>query len=947
MDLDGKKEFDYAQTLNLPKTEFPMRANLPQREPEFLKEWEETKLYENILKHNEGKPLFVFHDGPPYANGNIHIGHALNKILKDFIVKSKNMSGYKAPFIHGWDTHGLPIENQMLKKHKIKPGDISTVEFRKLCEAFAMENVTTQKAQMKRLGAIGDWENPYLTLYPAFEAKQIKVFGDMAKKGYIYKGMKPVYWCPSDVTALAEAEIEYSEDPCDSIYVKFRVTDDKGLFTPYTGGLDNVYFVIWTTTTWTLPGNLAISLNPEFEYSLYKNGEEYYVLATELSEAVATAAKIEQLEKVASFKGSELEYINTAHPFYDRGSLVIVGDHVTLESGTGCVHTAPGHGVEDFEVCRRYPEIGIIVPVDDRGRMTEESGKYSGLTTDEANKAILADLSESGALLATEKIIHQYPHCWRCKHPIIYRATDQWFCSVGGFKEQALTAIRDVKWYPSWGETRITNMVADRSDWCISRQRTWGVPIPIFYCEDCGEALLNERTIDKISAIFEKEGSNAWYSRTPEEILGEDCVCSKCGSKKMKAEQDIMDVWFDSGSSYAYVLDDKKDHHFPADLYLEGNDQYRGWFQSSLLTSVATRGIAPYKGCVTHGMVVDGEGRKMSKSMGNGVDPQDVIKTYGADVLRLWVSSVEFTGDVRISQDILKQLSEIYRKIRNTQRILLANLGDGGDFDPNKDMVTPDKLLPIDKWALSRLNNLVKRVRSAYDGYQFHNIYHDIHNFCSIDMSKLYIDISKDRLYAEKKDSFGRRSAQTVMYIVLNSLVRILASILSFTSEETWKFMAHVKEDNADSVFFNEMPSYRDDYNFPAEEEHFNSLFDVRDGVMKALEMARANKLIGKSLEAKVVVYGSKENKAMQLFEQDKDILETVFIVSQLELSNGEPDGEFFDDEENEIKVKVLPADGEKCVRCWIHATEPTTDSYGQTLCTRCARVVDEINKEK
>ena len=935
-------EFDYAKTLNLPKTEFPMRANLPQREPEILKEWEEKKLYEGIMKNNEGKKPFVFHDGPPYANGNIHIGHALNKILKDFIVKSKNMSGYKTPYIHGWDTHGLPIENQMLKKHKIKFGDVGTVEFRKLCEQFALENVEIQKAQQQRLGAIGDWDNSYLTLYPKFEAKQIKIFGEMAKKGYIYKGMKPVYWCPHDETALAEAEIEYSEDSCDSIYVKFRVTDDKGLFTPFTGNLDNVYFVIWTTTTWTLPGNLAISLNPEFKYTLCKHNNDYYIFATDLIETVVQATKLGSVERIAEFKGSELEHMAAAHPFFDRDSKIIVGDHVTLESGTGCVHTAPGHGVEDFEVCRHYPEIGIVVPVDNKGRMDENAGKYYRLTTEEANKAILADLKESGVLLATEKIIHQYPHCWRCKHPIIFRATEQWFCSVGGFKDEALKAIKDVTWYPAWGEIRIENMVGDRSDWCISRQRKWGVPIPIFYCEDCGEPLLNEATIAKVSDLFEKEGSNAWYIYTPEQILGDVCVCAKCGSHKMKTEQDIMDVWFDSGSSYAYVLDDFEGHSFPADLYLEGNDQYRGWFQSSLLTAVATRGTAPYKGVITHGMVVDGEGKKMSKSLENGIEPQDVIKVYGADVLRLWVSSVEFTNDVRISQDILKQLSEIYRKIRNTQRILLANLGDSGDFDPNHDMVELDKLLPIDKWALSRVNGLVKKVRAAYDSYQFHNIYHDIHNFCAIDMSKLYIDITKDRLYADKKDSLSRRSVQTVMYIILNSLVRLLTPILSFTSEETWQFMAHVKGDNPESVFYNDMPDFEVEYDFIEIEEHYNKLFEVRDGVMKALEVERAEKVIGKSLEAKVIIYGDKDNNAMRLFELDKNILETVFIVSQLELSYDQPAGKVFDDVDNNIKVKIFHADGEKCVRCWIHSTSTTCDADGQTLCPRCREVIKE-----
>ncbi|PKM63396.1 MAG: isoleucine--tRNA ligase [Firmicutes bacterium HGW-Firmicutes-21] len=930
---------DYRDTLNLPSTDFPMRANLPLKEPEIKAKWDSEDLYAGIMRANEGKPLFVMHDGPPYANGDMHIGHALNKLLKDFIIKSRNMGGYKAPYIHGWDTHGLPIENQMIKKHG-KGGEVGISEFRDRCEQFARENVARQMSQQQRLGIIGDWDNSYLTLMPRFEANQIRIFGEMAHKGFIYKGLRPVYWCPHDETALAEAEIEYAEDECDSIYVKFRVTDDKGLFTPHIGSLDRVYFVIWTTTTWTLPGNVAICLNSEFSYTLYKTGDEYIVIATELADSVRKAAGVE-LEPIAAFKGEKLEHIKTAHPFLDRQSLVIVGEHVTLESGTGCVHTAPGHGVEDFAVCRNYPELPIVVPVDEKGRMTSLAGQFEGQKTSEANKSILQTLKESGNLLATEHIEHQYPHCWRCKTPILFRATEQWFCSVDGFKKQALDAIKGVRWIPSWGEVRIENMVKDRSDWCISRQRKWGVPIPIFYCEDCKHPLINQTTIERIAQVFDKEGSGSWYKRTPEEILGDAAVCPSCGSKKLRAEQDIMDVWFDSGSSYAYVLDEFPDHRFPADVYLEGNDQYRGWFQSSLLTSVATRDVAPYKTVITHGMVVDGEGKKQSKSLGNVVDPQDVIKTYGADVLRLWVSSVEYTSDVRMSSEILKQLSEIYRKIRNTLRILLANLGSPDtDFNPNNDMIALNELEDIDKWAVARLNRLVSRVRGAYDGYQYHLIYHDIHNYCSIDLSKMYIDITKDRLYCERKNDKGRRSAQTAMYLIAHSLIRLLAPILSFTAEESWAFISHLHSDNKESVFYNEMPTFDERLNFDEIEEKYNKLFEHRDDVMKALEIARANKTIGKSLEAKVTIYGDRDSDTMRLFELNKPLLETIFIVSEVVLSYETPKGEVFSETESGISVGVSVADGEKCVRCWMYKKHITNDESGQPICDRCKNAV-------
>lgn len=932
---------DYTKTLNLPSTDFSMRANLPTKEPEIYKYWEEKDLYGNLMKNGEGKPYFIFHDGPPYANGNIHLGHALNKILKDFIIRYKNMSGFKAPYIHGWDTHGLPIENQMIKKFGIKRSEMSAYEFREKCAEFAKSNVANQKSQMQRLGVIGDWDNSYLTILPEFEALQIEIFGEMARNGYIYKGKKPVYWCPHDETALAEAEIEYSDDPCDSIYVRFAVREDNGKIKALLGTIENVYFVIWTTTTWTLPGNLGICLGPEFEYSFIKTGENYYIVASELVDSFCGIAGIDNYEIAARMRGSEFDGMRAKHPFIDRDSYIIVGDHVTLESGTGCVHTAPGHGVEDFDVWRNYKDLPeVIVPVDSKGRMNELAGKYQGLTTEEANVAIFNDIKESGALVATERIVHQYPHCWRCKHPIIFRATEQWFCSVDGFKDAALKAIKDVRWIPSWGEIRLENMVRDRSDWCISRQRNWGVPIPIFYCEECGEPYITDETIKKISALFAKEGSNAWLKYSPEEILGDLAKCPKCGCTHLRKENDIMDVWFDSGSSYAYVTEKFYGGAFPCDLYLEGNDQYRGWFQSSLLTSVATRGTAPYKTVLTHGMIIDLEGRKMSKSLGNGIDPIQVVNQYGADILRLWVSSVDYTSDVKISNEIIKQISEIYRKIRNTARIILANLGTAEtDFDPEKDMVPVSELTEIDKWALSSLNKLVKSVREAYENYEFHFIYHDINNFCTVNLSNLYIDITKDRTYVEKKDSKSRRSAQTTMYIILNAMTRMLAPLLAYTAEEIWQSMAHPASDNKLSVILNDMPEWRADYDFPEIEEKWNKLFELRGDVMKALELARTDKLIGKSLDAKVTIY-TEDKDTLALLESFASELSTVFIVSKAEVVCGKAPEGAFAETAAPIAVAVETAPGHKCDRCWMYSEEGEMTEEG-FICSRCKSIIE------
>lgn len=913
---------DYNSTLNLPKTEFPMRAGLPKSEPVTLKNWEDEKLYENLMKLNEGKPLFVLHDGPPYANGDIHLGHALNKILKDFIVRYKNMAGFKAPYVPGWDTHGLPTELKARQKAGVgNSAEISIVELRKMCEEFVNGYIDDQRSQFKRLGIIGEWDNPYITLNPEFEAEQIRVFAEMASKGYIYKGLKPVYWCPECKTALAEAEIEYAEDPCFSIYVKFKTKDDKGVFSAMGIDPSKVSFVIWTTTTWTLPANVAICVGPRFEYSIIKTGDEYLVMATDLFKSALEVAEITDYEVVATVKGSELEYITAAHPFLDRESLVIVGEHVTLESGTGCVHTAPGHGVDDYNVCLNYPDIPVICPVDSNGVLTEEAGQFAGLTTNEANKKIAAYLDEEGSLFALKKIVHQYPHCWRCKTPILFRATDQWFCSVDDFKDEAVDAINNVEWIPAWGRDRITNMVRERKDWCISRQRKWGVPIPIFFCKECGEAHINRAAMMAVADLFEKEGSNAWYNHSAKEILPEGTKCEKCGCTDFEKEKDIMDVWFDSGSSHTAVVKKRSALEFPADLYLEGNDQYRGWFQSSLLTSVATTGEAPYKTVLTHGMILDDESRKMSKSLGNGISPQDVIKQYGADVLRLWVASTDYQTDVHISNNILKQLSEAYRKIRNTARYILGNLSD---FNPDNDMVELDKLMPIDKWAITKLNALIDKVIESYDKYEFHMVYHSIHNFCVVDMSNFYLDVLKDRLYTEKSDSSSRRAAQTAIYLILDAMTKMMAPILAYTSDEIWKYMPHSSENNAEHVIFNEMPnkvslSVNDEFI-----AFWDKIHELRDAVKKSLEAYIKDKLIKSSLEAKIIL--SAGGSMLEFLRKAESELCAAFIVSDIEIvDNG-----------GELEISVTKAEGEKCERCWSISKTVGANSEHPTICSRC-----------
>lgn len=923
---------DYNNTINLPRTDFKMRAGLPVREPEMLKEWENQDVYSKLMEKNSEKPLYCLHDGPPYANGDIHLGHAFNKILKDFILRYKNMSGFKAPYVPGWDTHGLPIESQIIKKLGAGCLKSSPKEFRNKCREFALKYVANQKEQFKRLGVLGEWDNPYLTLDPKFEAKQVEVFGAMANKGLIYKGLKPVYWCAHDMTALAEAEIEYQDDKCESIFVKFKLKDDLGKLSDYAESSD-IYFVIWTTTTWTLPGNLAIALNSDYEYALVKSESgEIYIMASELYESVMKLAGITSYKVIAKMPGSVFENMKAEHPFINRDSLVILGDHVTLEAGTGCVHTAPGHGAEDFIACRDY-DLPIIVPVDSKGYMNEHAGKYNGILYSQANDEILKDLKESGALLASQTIEHTYPHCWRCKNPIIYRATEQWFASIDPIKEQAENESHKVQWIPAWGEERIISMVRERSDWCISRQRIWGVPIPIFYCKECNEPIINDETIKIISKLFEENGSSIWYELEVSELLPKGTKCSECGASEFTKETDIMDVWFDSGSSHYAVLKTRDNLHWPADLYLEGGDQFRGWFQSSLLTSVATCGKAPYKMVLTNGWVVDGEGKKMSKSLGNVISPQDVIKKYGADILRLWVSSADYRVDVRISENIFKQLSEIYLKIRNTSRFILGNL-EG--FNPNEP-VELESMPEIDRWALLRLNRLIEKVMNAYENFEYHTIYHSIHNFCVIDMSNFYLDIIKDRLYCDEKSGTARRSAQTVIYKILDAMVRMLCPILAFTSDEIWKAMPHHDGVDTENIILNEMPKASPDFYDAELESKWEKYGALRDDVNLALEAARAERIIGKSLEAKVSIYA--KDDMLKLLKEAESILPKLFIASNVEITDKEFDG-MAGESFNDIRIKVTPASGTKCPRCWLITEENGRHPEHPELCPRCTAVV-------
>jgi len=924
-----KEKFDYGKTLNLPQTEFPMRGNLPAKEPEILNFWKDVEIYEKVQKNNSGKAKFILHDGPPYANGNIHLGHTLNKILKDIIVKYRSQNGYDAPYVPGWDTHGLPIELQAIKDLSLNRHEIDKVKFRQHCQEYALKYVEVQKEQFKRLGVRGDWGNPYITLQPEFEAEQIGVFGEMAKKGYIYKGLKPVHWCAQCETALAEAEIEYHDKRSPSIYVKFPVKDADGKFEE-----ENSFVVIWTTTPWTLPANMAIALHPDFEYQLIKVGDERLLIAKDLVKSVLDAAGgTGEYEVVKDFKGQDLEGVLCRHPFMDRDSLIILGEHVTLEQGTGCVHTAPGHGADDFIVGKAYG-LDVISPLDDKGTFTEEAGQFAGVKADAANKLIAEELDKLGFLLNLSFINHQYPHCWRCKSPTMFRATEQWFASIDGFRQETLAEIDKVQFIPSWGRDRIYNMVADRGDWCISRQRTWGVPIPIFYCQDCNKEIINDTTIAHIQELFRKHGSDIWFAKEAEDLVPPGFTCSGCGRTNFRKETDIMDVWFDSGSSHKAVLTTRDDLVWPADLYLEGSDQHRGWFNSSLSTSVATTGKAPYKAVLTHGFLVDEKGRKMSKSLGNGIDPLEVIEQLGADILRLWVGSADYRSDVAVSSGILKQVTETYRKIRNTFRYMLGTLYD---FEYEQHKVSYEGLTELDKWALMKLAKLINRVTKAYDDYEFHVVYHGVHNFCTVDMSAFYLDVVKDRLYTSKPNSLERRAAQTVIYEACTALVKMLTPILAFTTEEVWSHLP--QKDKELSVQLAGWPQFNAEYLDSVLEAKWDKILAVREVVTKQLEETRRAKVIGHSLNASIEIYAD-NNWYSFLKEIEKD-LSGIFIVSKVVIVTEEKleeaaEAVFRSEELKGLAVKVTQAPGEKCERCWTYTEDVGQYPEHPTICSRC-----------
>ena len=927
---------DFNATLNLPKTDFPMRAGLPAREPEMLKRWEELDVYNEMLKKNEGKPRFNLHDGPPFSNGPIHMGHALNKAIKDFITRSYAMRGYYTPYIPGWDNHGMPIESAIIKEQKLNHKAMSVADFRSACQAYAEKYIGVQMEGFKRLGVIGDWEHPYKTMNKGFEADEVRIFGKMYKNGHIYKGLKPVYWCAKDETALAEAEIEYQDDPCTTVYVKFPMNDDLGKL----GHLDKskLFFVIWTTTIWTLPGNLAIALHPDESYAIVKapNGE-MYIMAEALTEKVMNIGGFDSFEILECHPGSFYENMLADHPFLPKTSRLLLADYVTMDSGTGCVHTAPGFGADDYLTCMRYG-MEMVVPVDDQGRHTDYAGKYAGMSTEESNPVILADMKESGVLFASEDIIHSYPHCWRCKSPIIFRATPQWFCSVDSFKDEAIRACEDVRWLPAWGKERMGAMIRERADWCISRQRRWGLPIPVFYCEDCKKPVCTDESIESVAAIFEEKGSNAWFEMEAAELLPQGFKCPHCGGVHFFKETDTLDGWFDSGSTH-YAAMQRDQGFWPADMYMEGGDQYRGWFQSSLLVAVGALGKgAPYRECLTHGWTVDGEGRAMHKSLGNGVDPADIVKEFGADMVRLWAGSADYHVDVRCSKEIFKQLSQNYLKFRNTARYCLGNLNG---FDANN-LVAPEDMLPLDRWAITKLNALIEKVEDAYKDYEFHVVSHAVNDFCVVELSSFYLDIIKDRLYCEEKDGLKRRSAQTALYLILDTMTKLFAPILAFTCDEIWLAMPHREGDDVRNVVFNTMNKPFTEYALSQEElSKWDTLISVRGDVNGVLEAARGAKRIGKSLEAAVTLT-VKDQAAKEAVEAISDMdLRDLFIVSSCLIAEDEVQDDAavtgVGSSNPGLHIAVKEAPGVKCPRCWMHSLDAQPETG---LCPRCAAVV-------
>ncbi|ODJ52653.1 isoleucine--tRNA ligase [Brochothrix thermosphacta] len=918
---------EYKKTLLMPKTAFPMRGGLPNKEPKMQEDWAAMNLYEAVQEKNAGKPTFILHDGPPYANGAIHTGHAMNKIIKDMIVRYKGMSGYSSPYVPGWDTHGLPIEQQLAKKG-VKRKEMSPVEFRELCEKYAREQIDIQRTGFKRLGVQAEWDNPYITLDPVFESNEIKVFGQMAEKGYIYRGKKPVYWSPSSESALAEAEIEYADVTSPSLYVAFNVKDGKGI-------VDNdAEFVIWTTTPWTLPANVAISVNPAFNYVevAVAVADRKFIVAEGLLPAVSETLGWEETTVVKTFKGSELEYVTAQHPFYDRDSLLIVGDHVTLDAGSGCVHTAPGHGEDDYFASLSY-KLEVISPVDGRGIYTDEAPGFEGVYYEKANPMIIELLEEKGRLLKLDYFSHSYPHDWRTKKPVIYRATPQWFASIDAFREEILEAIAGVDWVPAWGEQRLHNMVRDRGDWVISRQRAWGVPLPIFYGEN-GDAIITKETIAHLVPLFREHGSNVWFAREAKDLLPEGFTHPSSPNGTFTKETDIMDVWFDSGSSHEGVLNERDYLSRPADLYFEGSDQYRGWFNSSITTGVAINGKSPYKQILSHGMVLDGKGRKMSKSIGNTVDPNKIMNQMGADILRLWVSSSDYQADVRISDDILKQVADVYRKIRNTFRFLLGNTSD---FNPTTDAVAYNKLSEADQYMLATYNRLARQIDEAYNKYEFSTVYRAVNNFVTTDLSNFYLDFAKDVVYIEAEESAARRSMQTVFYTIAKGLTQLLAPLLPHTADEIWSYLEF---ETAKSVHLTDFELVAETAEQTQLIEKWTRFMTLRDVVQKALEEARNEKLIGKSLMAKVTIYA--DQATSDLINSINNDVKQLLIVSDFEVVVGTENAPETATKGDNVAVVVTAATGETCERCRVVKTDVGTHAEHPTLCGNCASIVEE-----
>ena len=928
---------DYKKTLNLPETGFPMKASLANREPVQIEKWEAEKTYETICENAQGKPRFILHDGPPYANGNIHIGTALNKILKDIIVRSRQLSGYDAQYVPGWDCHGLPIEHNVDKQLGSKKKEMSLVEIRRKCRDYADKWIDIQREEFKRLGVMGQWDDPYLTMSYDYEAVIAKLCGEFAVKGGMARHKKPIYWCCSCKTALAEAEIEYADESSPSVYVRFPLDDPPEKIDDKLAGKD-VSLVIWTTTPWTLPANLAVALHPELSYVAVETPEKgVLILAKELVESCMKSFGIDDYTVIAEIDPKTLEHMNCRHPFYDRKSLVILGRHVTLEAGTGCVHTAPGHGREDYEIGLTYG-LDVYSPVDENGLLTEDTGAFAGQFVFKADPNITAKLDAEGMLMGSETISHSYPHCWRCKKPVIFRATPQWFISMekNDLRKNSLHAIDTVKWIPSWGRERIYNMIKNRPDWCVSRQRSWGVPITVFYCRACGEVHVNQEIIDKIHHIFREQGADVWFEKEAAFFLPENSACASCGKTEFDKETDILDVWFDSGVSHAAVLEARDNLDWPADLYLEGSDQHRGWFHSSLLTAVGLKGQAPYKSVLTHGFVVDGQGKKMSKSVGNVIAPKKVIDRYGAEILRLWVAASDYRDDIRISENILKQLSDAYRRIRNTCRFMLGNLND---FDPEKNQCDYEQMSELDRFMLHRLQTMIKRSRQAYDQYDFHVIYHGLYNFCTIDLSSFYLDILKDRLYTSETDSRVRRSAQTGMHKVLNAVAKLMAPILPFTAEEIWGFFPLEKKEK--SIHMTALPDFDAACIDEKLAEKWEQLVALRSEVTRVMEKARADKQIGHSLDAWITLSATGDLHALlKAYESE---LRSFFIVSSVDLTADTDDPAFVETAIEGLKVRVAPSAGEKCERCWVHDTTVGKDAAHPSVCERCRSVLSNI----